>query len=98
MEKNNKEGLQSRREFFKNAAKGALPILAAVALANAPAIAKAAETSPSNCNLNSCSFTCSGSCSGSCGGSCGMGCSGGCRGGCGGCRGACQASCSGFLR
>jgi len=32
----NNEEIQSRREFFKNAAKKALPILGAVALINMP--------------------------------------------------------------
>ena len=37
MKKNERnEELQSRREFFKKAAKGALPILGAMVLANAP--------------------------------------------------------------
>ena len=40
MEKNKQnEELQSRREFFKKAAKSALPILGAVVLASAPGIA-----------------------------------------------------------
>ena len=44
MVKNEKnEELQSRREFFKKAAKGALPILGAVVLASAPGLANAAE-------------------------------------------------------
>ena len=44
MKKNEKnEELQSRREFFKKAAKGALPILGAIVLANAPAVINAAE-------------------------------------------------------
>lgn len=43
MKKNEKnEELQSRREFFKKAAKGALPILGAIVLANAPAVINAA--------------------------------------------------------
>lgn len=47
MEKKNcNEELQSRREFFKKAAKGVLPILGAVVLAGAPAIVKAAEENP----------------------------------------------------
>lgn len=37
------EELQSRREFFKKAAKGALPIIAAAVMASAPAVVKAAE-------------------------------------------------------
>lgn len=84
------EELQSRREFFKKAAKGALPILGAIMLANAPVIAKAAEEVPMGCN-----YSCSGGCSGSCSSSCGFGCSGSCKGGCGGCKGACRASCTG---
>ena len=47
MKKNEKnEELQSRREFFKKAAKGALPILGAIVLANAPAVINAAENAP----------------------------------------------------
>ena len=47
MKKNEKnEELQSRREFFKKAAKGALPILAAVALAGTPAIVNATTKDP----------------------------------------------------
>lgn len=46
-EKNEKnEELQSRREFFKKAAKGALPILGAILLSGAPQILNAAEKSP----------------------------------------------------
>ena len=45
MEKNKKnEELQSRREFFKQAAKGALPVLGAILLANTPSILKAEST------------------------------------------------------
>lgn len=36
MEKNKNEELQSRRDFFKKAAKGVLPILGAVVLSGAP--------------------------------------------------------------
>ena len=44
MEKENKnEGLQSRRDFFKKAAKNALPILGAIALIGTPKIVKAEE-------------------------------------------------------
>ena len=47
MEKNEKnEELQNRREFFKKAAKSALPILGAIVLAGAPQILKATEKSP----------------------------------------------------
>ena len=44
MKKNVKnEELQSRRDFFKKAAKGALPILGAIVLAGSPGILKAAS-------------------------------------------------------
>lgn len=43
VKKEKNEELQSRREFFKKAAKGALPILGAVVLASAPGLANAAD-------------------------------------------------------
>ena len=60
--KNNKnnEELQSRRQFFKQAAKGALPIIAAAVMASAPAVVKAANT-PMDC-YSSCMGTCYGTC------------------------------------
>lgn len=61
--------LQSRREFFKRAAKGALPIIAGAVLASNPIIAEAATSSCAGCNnrcMNSCFNTCYNSCSGSC--------------------------------
>ncbi len=59
MEKNEKnEELQNRREFFKKAAKSALPILGAIVLAGAPQILKATEKSPMGCN-----YGCAGACS-----------------------------------
>lgn len=81
MVKNEKnEELQSRREFFKKAAKGALPILGAVVLANAPGLANAAESAVEmGCSTN-CNVRCSG-----CGTACFKGCSNGCSGGCTGC-------------
>lgn len=76
MEKNEKnEELQNRREFFKKAAKGALPILGAIALAGAPGVVKAAE------EAMDCNYSCSYSCSNSCRGNCYGGCSGSCGGG-----------------
>ena len=43
MVKNEKnEELQSRREFFKRAAKGALPILAGAVLLSSPVVSEAA--------------------------------------------------------
>ena len=71
------EELQSRREFFKNAAKGALPILGAVLLANVPVISQAAED-PMGCNYG-CTRVCSGSlCQGTCQGGCRFTCTHGC--------------------
>ena len=86
MQKNKKnEELQSRREFFKKAAKGTLPILGAILLANMPMVMKAAN--PSGCTAGRCSGTCSGgctSCTVTCGGNCHGKCSGTCRVTCGG--------------
>lgn len=96
--KKQNEELQSRREFFKKAVKGALPILGAVVLAGNPMLAKAVEESPMGCSYG-CSYGCSGSCYSRCTGTC----SGGCKGGCGGacsyscqntCKGSCQGRCS----
>ncbi len=67
--KKQSEEIQSRRDFFKKAAKGALPILGAVLLANTPTIVKATEAEPMGCN-NSCTGGCKGSCSGGCSSSC----------------------------
>ncbi|MBR0201508.1 MAG: Cys-Xaa-Xaa-Xaa repeat radical SAM target protein [Bacteroidaceae bacterium] len=73
MQKNKKnEELQSRREFFKRAAKGALPIIAGAILASNPAISEAANAmSCAGCNnrcMNSCFNTCYNSCRGKCSG------------------------------
>lgn len=77
--KNKNEELQSRREFFKKTAKGALPILGAVVLAGAPAIVKATEPSdPMGCPRYGCGV-CTNSCSGCCKGGCNTTCSGGCK-------------------
>lgn len=95
MKKNqNNEELQSRREFFKNAAKGAMPIIGAIVLAGAPQIIKAAESAPMGCNTGcygscytGCMTTCLGGCNTSCNGmcmnNCYITCSGSCRGACG---------------
>lgn len=96
----NNEELQSRREFFKKAAKSALPMIAAVALASAPAIVSAAEKAPTGCYSYGCSGSCEGSCNdscyGSCKGSCNASClSGNCSYSCSGsCKGNCNGSCS----
>ena len=92
--KNNKENeeLQSRREFFKEAAKKTLPIVGAVILASSPIIANATEAEPMGCNYN-CSGGCN-SCKGTCEYRCQNDCSGSCKGGCKqSCRNACVNSC-----
>ena len=92
MKKNGKnEELQSRREFFKKAAKGALPILGAIVLANAPVIANAAEESPMGCN-NSSYRGCASHCSGRCQTTCNVSCQNHCRDNCGA---TCKYTCSG---
>ena len=80
MKKNEKPAeLQSRREFFKKAAKSALPILGLAIMATNPIVAKA--TSVSGCRIDACTATCSGTCKGACSG-CSHGCSGSCMSGC----------------
>ena len=91
MEKNKNEELQSRREFFKRAAKGALPILAAVAIASTPTIIRATEKTPMGCDY--CVNTCSSSCLNTC-----TGCYMQCHSQCLGCTGTCDASCSGSCK
>ena len=86
-EQKKNEELQSRRDFFRNAAKAALPIFAATVMFSNPIIAKTIET-PMDCN-----YGCSGSCYGSCSGSCASGCLGGCSASA--CRVDCTYSCSG---
>ncbi len=88
--KNRNEELQSRREFFKKAAKRTLPILGAVVLASAPAIMNAAES-----EYCTCSGDCKGSCSGSCVSNCRLACGNSCIGTCNytcdhGCKGSCN--------
>lgn len=94
MNKKKNEGVQSRREFFKRAAKTALPILGAVLLASNPIVAKAAET-PMGCMgcSNGCTATCRGTCSSTCTGSCIDGCKSSCKTTCKyTCAGRCTAS------
>lgn len=87
MKQNSKnEELQSRREFFKKAAKGALPILGIAIMANVPMISNASESEY---------CTCAGNCSGGCRGTCVTGCSTGCNGNCSKtCQGSCYKGCS----
>ena len=75
--KKQNEELQSRREFFKKAAKAALPVVGAVVLASMPSDIFAMNRT----GCNGCSGACS-SCTGSCTGACYGGCSGSCSGSC----------------
>ena len=90
-EKNKNEEIQSRREFFKKAAKATLPVLGAVVLSNIPF----SETKADYVNRFTGECTvCSGSCQRSCSGSCQGNCQGDCQGNCkGGCYGTCKGSC-----
>lgn len=75
--KKKNEELQSRREFFKRAAKGALPILGAIVLSQVPDITKA-ETAM-GCHYG-CTAVCSTSaCQGTCQGGCRFTCAHGCK-------------------
>lgn len=66
MEKKKKdEELQSRRDFFKKAAKAALPIVGAMVLSHVPLLSKASEDEEMGCD-----WGCSGACKGGCGRSC----------------------------
>ncbi|MBR6340205.1 MAG: Cys-Xaa-Xaa-Xaa repeat radical SAM target protein [Alloprevotella sp.] len=96
--KNRNEELQSRREFFKRAAKGALPILAVVVLAGTPTIMKAAEKAPMGCN-NSCSVGCGVGCAGHCTGTCSAACRDRCQRHCDdGCYNSCRVHCTAISR
>ncbi|MBQ7711252.1 MAG: Cys-Xaa-Xaa-Xaa repeat radical SAM target protein [Bacteroidales bacterium] len=89
-EKKQNEELQSRREFFKESAKKALPIIGAIALANSPIFAQPVTGIPMGCMDNTCSGGCKGTCDSTCKGGC-TGCDGTCKGGCdGSCKGNCD--------
>ena len=98
MKKENNEG-QSRREFFKKAAKSVLPILGAVILASTPIISKAVENEPMGCNYGcagGCNTNCYGTCSGTCNYYCVNSCLTNCQTTCkGGCTGTCSGGCTG---
>lgn len=87
MAKNKNEDFQSRRDFFKKAGKGILPVLGIMMLSNIPGIVTAAEKTQGGCD-SSCESTCSGGCL--------TGCHTGCEDGCrGGCTNSCKSSCEG---
>ncbi len=83
--KNSNEELQSRREFFKKAAKAALPVVGAVVLSSLPIVKSEAATDCQACqNLCGigCAHSCEGGCKTSCYGRCYNTCHGTCSGGC----------------
>ena len=75
------EQLQNRREFFKNAAKAALPILGGIVLMNLPLTAKASQVT--GCD-DGCSYSCKTSCQNDCRGHCHYGCKNTWQGSCSG--------------
>ena len=86
--KKQNEELQARREFFKKAAKAALPVVGAVVMASMPNVMQAAEEM-------GCDWGCSGSCWSSCQSTCRGTCASGCTGTCtGGCKAACSNGCN----
>ena len=93
------EEIQSRREFFKSAAKKALPILGAVALTSMPVFSVAkeskAEMGCEGMGSSSCFLGCDQSCKGGCAGSCNILCQGSCQTGClQSCYGTCSGGCA----
>jgi CXXX repeat radical SAM target protein len=88
-DKKEEEQIQNRREFFKNAAKKALPIIAIAALSSMPLLSKAVEKeNPQECS------TCYTGCYGSCEDQCVRYCTHTCRGYCSGeCKGYCKFTC-----
>lgn len=82
--KERNEEIQSRREFFKNAAKATLPILGIALMTSLPVVEAKAAT-----DCSACTGICTG-CQGGCTGSCRLGCGGGCTG----CTG-CSINCTG---
>ena len=86
------EELQSRREFFKQAAKAALPIIGAAIVVSVPFVKSEAATDCVGMCANSCQITCSGTCDITCKGDCKGTCETGCYNGC---RNTCHGTCSG---
>ena len=78
MEKNKKEELQSRRDFFKKAAKSALPILGVIALSQIGLTSCGDDDDDEPLSCKGCSGGCSNSCSGDCDGGCTNNCDGMC--------------------
>lgn len=81
--KKQNEELQSRREFFKKAAKAALPVVGAVVMASVPTLLQASSSSCGYCQYSctSCVGGCLDNCSRSCT-TCSNGCARGCHANC----------------
>lgn len=77
MENINKE-IQTRREFFKSAAKRSLPIMGAIVLSATPFRLSAVQSS--TCTDKTCTNTCEGSCTKWCNGTCLTSCTDNCKG------------------
>ena len=81
-EDNKNHELQSRREFFKNAAKSALPILGAMFMIK-PIVSSAKTSNACNYSCTAwCADNCSGQCKGSCTNACARSCSSYCNAAC----------------
>ena len=69
---------QTRRQFFKEAAKKALPIMGVIVLSATPFRLNAIQSS--DCASNSCTNGCKGNCTKWCNGTCHTSCSDNCKG------------------
>ncbi|MBO6024471.1 MAG: Cys-Xaa-Xaa-Xaa repeat radical SAM target protein [Bacteroidales bacterium] len=85
MENGENKNLQGRREFFKEAARKALPILGAVALMSSPVTAKTFHVVSKDCSNSECTKSCVDVCKNTCNTMCHEGCKG--------CNGTCKGSC-----
>ncbi len=89
-EKSKPEEIQSRREFFKKAAKATLPVLGAFVLSSLPlqqVEAQGCSTCTGGC-FTGCKYSCDRSCETTCRFGCKTGCKSVCKGSClGGCKG-----------
>lgn len=81
LEEKNEE-IQNRREFFKNAAKKALPLFAVALLGTGILSSCTKDKDSASGSSSGCGHSCSGSCSDDCSGNCIEGCQGDCYSGC----------------
>lgn len=96
---NTNEKLQTRREFFKKAAKSVLPIIGAIALVQVPITLKATQKVPMGCEGMGCEQQCRGGCVDSCYDTCRNTCSKECKDNCYDyCNGFCTDSCKDTCR